>query len=85
MFKDSYINLDPEMAYLTNIMRADTGKPLTRVFVNNQYDYNYYDSVDEDTMEVKLSLSKNIGAQNCDVYLLETYIDSNNNKVDTRK
>ena len=84
LFKDSYINLDPEMAYLTNIMRADTGKPLTRVFVNNQYDYNYYDSVDEDTMEVKLSLSKNIGAQNCDVYLLETYIDSNNNKVEKK-
>ncbi|MCI5604536.1 MAG: cadherin-like beta sandwich domain-containing protein, partial [Clostridia bacterium] len=76
LFKDSNINLDPEMAYLTNIMRADTGTPLTRRFTHNQYDYNYYASVDETVHKISLSLAKNIGAQHCDVYILKTDVNS---------
>ncbi|MGN0108351.1 MAG: cadherin-like beta sandwich domain-containing protein, partial [Hominilimicola sp.] len=70
LFKNADVNLNPKLAYITNMV-LDSGEKLTRTFVNNQYDYNYYTSVSGDTNIVRLSMSMNFAAYGHNAYLID--------------
>ncbi|MBQ3471905.1 MAG: cadherin-like beta sandwich domain-containing protein, partial [Clostridia bacterium] len=83
-FKDHSLKTDPEFPFLSNIIRSDTGKPLTRAVASNVYDLNYYDSVDAKTHQISLNFVKNQFAMDSHIYLLSTRTDSNTYKYEER-
>jgi hypothetical protein len=76
--KDKVVSaVTPGMPYITNIIRTDTLTPLVREVENNEYDYNYYLSVDSETHHLTLGIEKSLSINDYDVYMLTLERDSN--------